>query len=109
MKLLNMLLDSKDERREYILCAAIYYDDGIERVHQPLHILTGIVVCGLRHHNCFATLVELFPKREYKNNAVQGFLTSKNRFVDREFGSRIAFSAGQIENRYPELCSEHLY
>ena len=99
----------EDKRLEYILCAAIYYDDGVERVHQPLHIITGIVVCGLRHCNCFATLVELFPKRDYAKKAVQGFLTNKNRFVERDLASRIAFNAGQIEHQYPELMSEHLY
>lgn len=36
---------------EYILCAAIWYDDGKEYPHQPVNIKEGYVWCGRRHHN----------------------------------------------------------
>ena len=98
-----------DERMEYILCAAIYYDDGKERVHQPLHIKTGIVITGHRHCNCFQTLYEMFPNREYIDKNIQGFLTNKNRFVNREWAARIAFNARQTSIQYGELTSERLY
>lgn len=41
--------------------------------------------------------------------SVQGFLTNKNRFVDREEGAIIAFDAGQIEKEKETLYSEDLY
>lgn len=43
-----------DNRPEDIRCAAIYYNDGNEYPHQPRNIDIGYVLCGLRHHNCFA-------------------------------------------------------
>lgn len=95
--------------RDYILCAAIYYNDGIERPHQPKNIRTGIVVCGHRHCNCFVILSNLFPNREYVGKEMQGFLTADNRFVKRKLAAEVAFAAGQIKERIGELCSEDLY
>jgi hypothetical protein len=40
---------------------------------------------------------------------IQGFLTSKNRFVDREEGGRIAFNAGQTVELKKTLYSEDIY
>jgi hypothetical protein len=93
---------------ERILCAAIYYQNGIEYVHQPKNISTGIVVCGWRHHNCIQVLSEMFPDGE-KTLRKQGFLTQSNRFVDREEGGSIAFAAGQTETQIKRLHSEDLY
>ena len=41
----------------------------------------------------------------------QGFLTNKNRFVDREEGMKIAIAAGQVDETYHkrDLFSEDLY
>jgi hypothetical protein len=97
------------DKRETILCAAIYYNDGKARVHQPVNARTGIVVTGLRHCNCYAVLAELFPNREYKGNQVEGFLTNSNRFVKRNMAAQIAFHAGQTSEKKGELCSEDLY
>jgi hypothetical protein len=92
-----------------IRCAAIWYDDGIERPHQPFNISSGIVVCGHRHHNIFVILAELFPDLDYKRKHVQGFITRENRFVNRKLGGRVAFAAGQTKELKGELCSEDLY
>jgi hypothetical protein len=35
--------------KEYILCAAIWFDDGKEYRLQPKNITTGLVLCGWRH------------------------------------------------------------
>ena len=46
---------SKEEtKKEYILCAAIHWDDGETYPHQPKNITTGLVICGRRHHNILA-------------------------------------------------------
>ena len=39
----------------------------------------------------------------------QGFLTSKDRFVNREKGGKIAFAVGQIDKETNCLFSEDLY
>lgn len=109
-------MEDNEEKLEYILCAANYYNDGIEYAHSPTNIKTGFVVCGHRHHNCIQTFAQIveFP---YDNKAlklqrteVQGFLTNKNRFVDREDAARIAFISGQIKDpNLEKLYSENLY
>lgn len=97
---------------ERILCAAIWFDDGITgRVHQPKNIDTGYVICGRRHHNCFATHA-VFRDRDFvlKSTEVeQGFVTSNDFFVDRKEAARIAYLAGQIDFLPEALLSEHLW
>lgn len=100
--------------KEKILIAAIHFDDGIQHVHQPKNINTGIVVSGFRHHNCFAVLHALkFSEVLWKGES-QGFLTNFHRFVDRYEAWNIAKAAGQIKEdsrRFIEgkLFSEDLY
>ncbi len=87
--------------KEYILSSAIWFDDDKQYYHQPKNITTGFVVCGRRHHNCFATLSSITKDDDTKIQAhllyekEQGFLTNTDRFVDREEGGKIAFNAGQ--------------
>lgn len=97
---------------ERILCAAIWIDDGITTyVHQPKNIKQGFVVAGRRHHNCFTTLAMLQGLRIERNNKaeVQGFITSLDRFVDREEGAKIARNAEQVASHITTLYSEDLY
>jgi hypothetical protein len=103
---------------ERIICSAIWFDDSNNHVHQPINIKSGFVICGMRHHNCFTTLSVLsdydFKKvTEFKkgmiNHEVQGFITTKNRFVDREEAAIIAFNSGQISVQIEKLFSEDLY
>lgn len=99
----------------YIICAAIWYNDGKERPNLPLNIKTGIVVGGWRHGNCVTMLHEMFPQRDYiinnKNGktTIQGFLTNTGMFVDREEAGKIAFEAKQILEPNDYLFSEDLY
>lgn len=109
--------------KETILCAAIWYNDEKEHASQPSNIKTGLVFCGHRHPNCVAIIcdmfypnwqtleIEDFLRVTVLNNSHQGFLTSKNRFVDRYEGARIALESGQItELKYgKQLYSEDLY
>lgn len=107
------LISSIDKPKEYILCAAIWYDDGTYYPHQPKNITSGLVICGRRHHNCFTTLKALSLntfENISKNNIYQGFITNLNNFVDRRCAYNIALQAEQIkekENKY--LISEDLY
>jgi len=93
---------------EKLICAANYWDDGIEHVHQPLNIKTGIVACGWRHHNC----VQIMKLMGKPINApyIRGFLTSKGRFVDRQEGQYIAATYGIVPHTGgTTLTSEDLY
>lgn len=100
---------------EKIICSAIWYK-GLETANSlPENIYKGVVICGHRHHNCINTLLSLTGKRTVNSEVgetVQGFLTNKNRFVDRIEGAEIALSSNQISElkyRNKKLFSEDLY
>ena len=106
-------------KKEYILCAAIWYKD-IELKKEIPQVLPkncdkGLVVLGHRHGQCMWTMASLTGLRSV-TNAVdgvgeyeQGFLTNLNRFVDREEAAQIAFDSGQITQHTITLYSEDLY
>ncbi len=107
------------DKKEYILCAANYYNDGKEHVHQPFNINSGYVICGQRHHNCIYTF-SLIVKDLSREETVklmrveeQGFLTNTNRYVDRQEALIIAREANQLNDEYVNerigLHSENLY
>ncbi|HUS50921.1 MAG TPA: hypothetical protein VMZ91_12205, partial [Candidatus Paceibacterota bacterium] len=92
--------------KEYILCAAIWYkklklikpEVLKPKGFAPYNVDEGIVFCGWRHPNCIYQLVAITGLRSPEaGESVQGFLTNKNRFVDRKEGGQIAFDAGQTE------------
>lgn len=100
--------------KEKIICAAIYLDTGEKCHQQPKNISTGIVIAGLRHNNCIATIVILLKKNmsEIQTVAQEGFITSENRFVKREEAAKIALENGQVkELKYfkNKLDSSDLY
>ncbi len=101
---------------ERILCAAIWVNDGVSRMHLPRNLTTGLVFAGWRHHNCFTQIEALFgpeeenrPTPEQRAGFHQGFLTSRGRFVDREEGAQIAYDASQVDRKLTWLSSEDLY
>ena len=97
---------------EHIICAAIWFKDKIDHPHQPVNIHTGYVVCGKRHDNCYITVAiianQSLQEYEFIPNE-HGFLTSQNRFVNRQEAGEIAFKAGQISKETNCLISEDLY
>lgn len=103
--------------KEFIICSAIHYDDGVKHDHQPKNITSGFVVCGRRHHNCITTLSITMADKYDKVMAMrdaQGFMTNTDRFVDRKEGYFIAKDAGQLlhdmhDMSNPQLTSECLY
>jgi len=98
-------------KKEFILCAATWFDDGLIHAHQPKNISTGLVFCGFGHHTIFQQIGGTVGER--KNLAIfekeQGFLTSHNRFVSREEAAIIAFEQKQIDKIKSKLYSEDLY
>lgn len=105
--------------KEYILCAANYYDDGVENTHTCVNVKTGFVICGRRHHDCISTFARMvgFPYNEEANKLrrteEQGFITNTNRWVDRLEALEIARNANQLitgeGNSNLGLFSEDLY
>lgn len=102
---------------ERIYCAAIWYKDMPTPKYKPVNIDTGLVVEGHRHADIIRTMVNLIGKRtcQFGENcageSVQGFVTNKNRFVDRSEAMQIARAANQIisDTTFKELYSEDLY
>lgn len=86
---------------ERIACSAIHVNDGVTYASQPVNITTGMVFCGLRHFNCFPAIHKAFlgctlpGGSAGEEKQVQGFVTTHNRFVDRDEALAIARAAGQ--------------
>lgn len=111
--------------KEYILCAANHYifnnvDADFELIRtdwlrtrgiSPYNITDGIVLCGWRHSCIIAQMNSMTGLKQYETTEVQGFLTSKNRFVDRKEAMLIAKEAGQVSNSLTSkvLYSEDIY
>jgi hypothetical protein len=97
---------------EKILCAAIWYKEVIPRAtHRPINTPGGVVLCGFRHGDCISQVLPLTGERQFKlGEHVQGFLTNKNRFVDREEGAEIFIkNGGVLKYSETKLYSEDLY
>ena len=102
------------EKKEYILCAAIWYKDQPTSKQLPVNIDRGVVVCGHRHADCLHTFVALTGKRSVVPECgqyEQGFITNFNDFVSRETAAIIAKKANQIISfaTVERLYSEDLY
>jgi hypothetical protein len=88
----------EEDEKEIVICSAVKADDGM-------------IYRGHRHNNCINLIREVkkMPKE-------QGFITSKNRFVDRKEGLRLQLEAGikSVSGKgyslsLGELFSEDLY
>ena len=100
-----------DNSKEYIVCAAIWYQSGDKLQNTCKNVDKGLVLFGLRHY-IFELLIKLYPNYKQSQDTIQGFLTSHNRFVTREEAAKIAFDCGQIEEKIAKiefLFSEDLY
>ena len=91
--------------QERIQCAAIWFKELplknpevlTNRGFAPYNVDVGVVMCGWRHPNVLYQMVAITGLSSYKaGKNIQGFLTNKNRFVDRKEGAQIAMAAGQI-------------
>lgn len=86
---------------ENIRCAMIHWDDGNIYPHQPKNISSGMCIAGWMHGNIIVIGSKIFGNAGERSKKgiveTQGFLTSKNRFVDRVEAGKIALACGQIE------------
>jgi hypothetical protein len=98
-----------DNSKEYILCAAIWFPDEPTPIHHTANKI-GLVLCGHRHPHIIGQWNQLNPARRFPTiNSKQGFLTSKNYFVERTEALQIAFYAEQTTKQTGQLFSEDLY
>jgi len=100
--------------KEYILCSAIHFDDGLKHTAQPKNITSGFVVAGRRHDNCYLTAAILIGKEEPLGlpnfPVINGFITNTDRFVDRYEGFKVAVLSGQVKDDGDKvLISEDLW
>lgn len=101
-----------DKNKEVVLCAAIWYKEVTPRAfHRPINTPGGVVLCGFRHGDIISQILPLTEQRQFKlGEHIQGFLTSKNRFVDRIEGAEIFINDGGIlKYSKTKLYSEDLY
>jgi hypothetical protein len=90
------VLSAEGMAHEVCICAAELLDDGR-------------IIRGHRHNDCHRTMLGMTPR---PSAGTQGFMTTRNRFVDRQVGLQL-----QLEARVPsvrgfyqnELYSEDLY
>ncbi len=103
------------EIEERILCAAIWYKDAESVPNQPINIDKGIVISGWRHGSIIASVKAMFNLRSVRygpdsvGETVQGFLTSKNRFLNRQEAHKLFIEQGYEPEFNDELYSEDLY
>lgn len=100
--------------KERLLCAAIWYKEQPTAKILPVNVKEGVVVAGMRHGHCIHSFVALTGKRSVLPECgeyTQGFITSKDRFVDRKEAMKIARESGQVtkQQSFEELYSEDLY
>lgn len=110
----------RNNLEEKIICAAVWFKEipllkEMESHHRnPINVDSGAVFSGFRHGHCLYTMVALTGKRSCEvGEHIQGFLTNKNRFVDRKEAFQIALKQNQIldlnDTRGVTLYSEDLY
>lgn len=97
-----ILKNREDAAKEIIICSAIKIE--------------SLIIRGHRHNNCNDTAKRMKINRLRVCSAIQGFITSKNRFVDRAEAYKLQRAArlpsvnrGGYDVLKKELYSEDLY
>lgn len=103
-----------DNNKEYIACAAVWYQNGKHYPFQNIYgIDNGFVIGSFRHPMCMSVCPEnpYFQHKLVENGnetlsfewnpdcageTVEGFITSYGRFVGRKEAFKLALSCGQI-------------
>jgi hypothetical protein len=103
-------------KKEYLLCAAIWYKELPSMRLLPYNCDRGIVLCGRRHDNIIAQMEATMGLRTVSNGGIrsageyeQGFLTNTNRFVGRREAYKIALESGQIKKKKINNDKEEIY
>lgn len=81
---------------EYVMCAANYYNDNNDHSFQPYNIDKGFVIGGWRHGCCGMAYMGANTQAKTWDNCIQGFLTTKNRFLTRAEALDLVKVNGQL-------------
>lgn len=98
--------------QEQIICSAIWYKEVEPRANlRPINTPGGVVLCGHRHGHIISQVVALTGKKQFElGKHIQGFLTNKNRFVNREEAAKIWIeNGGKLNYSSKDLFSEDIY
>jgi len=96
---------------EYVMCAANWINDGKDYHYQPYNIDKGIVFCGWRHPCIFHQYGNNAYWISFRETEMQGFLTTKNRFLTRDEALELVKTNGQLKGNIigGVLTSEDLW
>jgi len=100
-----------DNKKEYILCAAVLRKEPRVVESNPYHegyndILN--IEIGYRHHDIWARFYDELKIPEGNEPDTNGFYTSYGRFVSRTEGMRIAYEAGQVDEKRAKWTKEQI-
>ena len=96
--------------KEEIICASIWFPNfELNHPCQVENVPRGVVMCGHRHGHIIAQFSALTGSRIPLHKYVQGFLTNKNRFLDRKEAHKLFVENGGTPEFSDELYSEDLY
>lgn len=93
---------------ETILCAAIQYLNIKMRSYRN-DKLVPLVLSGYRHADIIAQCSAFGKRQAEMQPYIQGFLTSKGRFVDRDEAATIFNTYSEKKSQFKQLYSEDLY
>lgn len=115
METYNEENDTYIRKPETIVCAAIHYVDQTPEYFveplRPVNLEKGIVIPGIRHGHCiwlWKTMTGKNTNTKDSGKTIQGFITNKNRFLDRKEARELFIKNGGIPE-FNELYSEDLY
>lgn len=86
----------KNGKIEYVMCAANYHNDGKDHLYQPYNIDKGFIIGGWRHPCVGTSYMAANKEAENWIDCEQGFLTTKNRFLNRAEALELVESTGQL-------------
>lgn len=89
-------LHMNNDEIEYVMCAANYYNDNIDHLYQPYNIDKGFIIGGWRHSCIGISYMSANKEAERWDDCIQGFLTTKNRFLTREEALVVVKDNGQL-------------
>lgn len=97
---------------EYIICAAVLRKEprkieGCGPYKEKNNDILKIEI-GYRHHDIWQRFHDELKIPEEGEPDTNGFYTSKGRFVSREEGMKIAFEAGQVEEKRAKWTKEQV-
>lgn len=109
-----------NNEKEYVAFSAVWFKTypRLKKIDNafvlPLNLTTGLVFYGLCHAHCYYTACEVSGKRTCQlGDREEGFVTNKNKFVNREEAFIIAVKQNQIldlnNTRGKTLYSEDIF